>query len=353
MALATTTPFIYPNLPGTHLGSALGSAVNVTLDADTEYVFFHFVAPRTETLDQFEFVVSSVTASGNVEVQICTVDTADGAPLATVGSEATLNVTTTGGKEVTGMNASVTAGTKYGVRVMVAASVNIALQVSWGGSSYFGSTGYVSNVTGSVVRSAISWNGCPIALGTTGGYKNGYSPHWAGCNSGNRASANVNNSFAGNKITFPFAGLLHGLRFEKSAGATAYDLTLLAANAAGSVLASVTFNDTQDFIAGNPMAIGYFTDTHEFAAGDVIYLLVRADTANNTLLYYDTFRTAGSILGSWDTGNCRVTGSSLGSYSEDTDGVAMVFPIISQLSDNVGSGSGGGTFRTVKSGLIG
>jgi hypothetical protein len=338
MAIVSCPPFLYGPPPNLSWGTSLGSASVVTLDSDTEYLFFLFVAPRTETIDRFEFYPTTVTSGGNVEVQIYTVTAADKSPNVSVGTEIAVNVVGATMQEVTGLNASVTAGTEYGVRVMVAAGVNIGIQYSHSSGTTSGTIHIAYNTTGSVARSGAATGGIPVGLGTSSGYLTGYNMLWCGARSA-RTNGTINSSgtdFIGNKITFPFAGSICGLSFEKTSGSTMYDMSLLLCNGAGSVLASRTLDDATDATSGNIPIQMHFTSSYEFATNEVMYLLVRADSANNTAIYYDEWRSADSLAGVWP-GCCRVSGTVLGTYSEDTNAIALVYPILNGFSDDQGT----------------
>jgi hypothetical protein len=121
-------------------------------------------------------------------------------------------------------------------------------------------------------------------------------------------------------------------------GNTIYDKTALVANAAGSILTSVAINDTVDEYSSNSFGMFFFGVPYDFAANETFYLLLRADTANNTSVYYDEWRSSSSLSGLWGANCCRVTATTLGTYTEDTDALAVVYPILSGFSDAAGAG---------------
>lgn len=339
MALQPCVPFVYSAGWPIERVNAIGSAQNQTLDADTEYVVFHFVAPRTETITRAEVVISSVATAGGLTASIVTI-AADGSPNTVVGSIASLSVSASGAYEVTGLNASLTAGTLYGLRVMVTSGTNLALAVNYGGSE-FGGTGdaiHVTNTSGSVVRAPSSGRGVPVGLGTAAGYVPIH-PGWIGAVTF-ATTINIPSSanFVGNRLVMPFRCRVGGVHVVAAHGTT-QDWTGLIANAAGTVLASRAVLGAQSGVNGQ-WGVAMFPGI-EVAAGDVIYPLVRIDNAVNLSVGYANFRANASLAAMWGIGSYQVDGTTLGTWTERTARIAGVFPVVTALDDGVSAGGGG------------
>ena len=344
MAIVSCAPYLYKAGFEMERFNSLGSPNNVTLDADTEYVVYHFIAPATETLDKAEFRISSVTAAGNIEVSIVTISTADGTPDTLVGSEISLNITAAGSFEVTGLNASVTAGTRYGLRFMVASGVNLAFQRNWGGSEGGGdgTSVQVTQNTGTPVIANISGRGAPIGLGNSAGYKP-MAIGWSGASS--LTTTTINSSatdFAGNKIVMPYKCRIGGLFFSLSANGN-INRSAVIANAAGTILASFDGTAAASGLASGMWGVGMFDSdvavTIDVNAGDTIYALAQAQNAQNQAISYVDFRANASLGTYWGTSSFGVTGSVLGTYTEHNTRIYGVFPIIVGVDDGTGAAS--------------
>lgn len=348
MTINRCAPFLYGPSPAT-LFSVWNQYVDlVILDSDTDYFFFHFTAPISETVDRFEFSIGSVTVAGLVKVQIFPVQ-ADGSPNAAsaVGSEATVNVTATGLFLVTGLAAALTAGTMYGIRITVAAGVDLTLVMAHSNAQSYGSAVGATNVSGSLVLYGVSYSGSPVALGPTDGLRSGYSPFWIGAGDlgnqiydpGNSGGPNI---FVGNKFTMPFKGRIGG--FATLRGAIApQDATVMVCNAAGSILTSRALSATRNLITVNPLSSHFFPG-YDFAAGEVFYLGFRSDSATDFGLYTRQLRAAESIAGAWGPGINRATATALGTWTETANQYDLIYPLIIGLDD--GAGGGGTTIRS-------
>lgn len=332
-------PFEYPQLPSNTV--TFGSAVTLQLNADTEYFFPVFYCGEAFTADKFEFYASTVTAAGNVDVRLYTVNT-DGSPNTGVGSTSTVNITTTGRWEATGLNASLSAGTLYGIRVIPQAGVDVTLHVAIGTAQTSAPLGYADNTSGSVVAKGVGSSGMTIGIGDSSNYRKVH-PAWVGVGTSGSTTQNISSTgtpFLGNKITFPAPCRIVGLVAEMASG-TAGELRAILANAAGTAhRTSFTANTAAETSSSNVTVAHYIFDSpYEVAAAETVYCMMENTVAANRGIYYRAWSANASLDALWGKNNFYVTASALGTYTETNTRIAGVYPIIDQFHDGTG-GSG-------------
>ncbi len=321
----------------------IGTGATLQLNANTEYWFPMFLCHEAFTADKFEFSVSAVGTGGNVDVRIYTIN-ADGSPNATVGSTSTVNVTTAAHYEATGLAASLSAGTPYGVRVIPQTGVDVTLRVGYNASQPEHSPfGFSTNISGSVVvYPGYSYGTC-CGLGPSTGYIP-INTHWIGA-ADTYATTNISSTgtpFIGNKIVFPFACSIVGVLVAYGY-TTSGDIRAVLANAAGtahrtSFAANDAFEEATLSGGGSNQGQFMFSSAYDVAAGETVYVMAENTVAGNRGVYYRSWRANASLGSLWGTSNVYCTASALGTYTETTSRVAFVLPIISRLSDDAGSG---------------
>ena len=345
MAIVACYPYLYKAGWQIEYFNSFASAGTVTLDSDTEYYCYHFIAPETETLDKAEFRIASVTTAGDIEVSIVTINTADCAPDTLVGTEISLNITASGAYEVTGLSAAVTAGTRYGLRFMVDSGVNLGFQHSWGGSEQGGdgTAIAVTNTSGSVARAGYSGRGATVGLGTTSGYKV-INPRWSGAVAA-LSTTTINETgtdFCGNKIIMPYKCRIGGL-WHVIQGTISANRSAVLANSSGTILASFDGSSSNSTVGSGAWGLAMFDSdvavTVDVNAGDTIYALAQQTTNFNHNIYYADFRSNASLGSWWGTSSFGVTGSTLGTWTEHDTRIYGVFPIIVGVDDGAGAAS--------------
>jgi hypothetical protein len=333
--------------------SSAPTAATQLFDAAGDGIAMRYTPVENITIDKAAFRCSAFTSGivGNdVNVSIQTLNASTGLPTGTVvGSTVGVDVTATGVYEVTGLNASLTAGTNYAVCAVAIGSSNFTLAYAWGsggGGQLAQPMGYTSNGSGG----ATSWGklrafnfGYALSIGTTAGYISVAHLLGPATFSVESYSDSTNPDERGNHFRVAFPCRLIGAAIAGSFGASGPDMTLYLHGGTTASPTDITSRAHSNVYAQDQGAYRffYFDSPQTLAINTDYWLGVKQTSENNFAHHVLDYGTDAAADCLWDGNLYYYTrNGAAGAITETKSKVMMVFPLIDKLDDGVSIGGG-------------
>lgn len=368
-------PFIAAVMGHTHTsstsGSGAGAEATVTFDAAGDGFAVIFTAQSTTMVDAISFYVSNVSVIGTAGDIVATVESlgTTGNPDGAIASSnsPTATITTSGGKEITGIagSASLTVGAQYALVIKAGAGWDrtMTIRVTHGAGANQGYPYYATNTTGAWSKGTQTiWgyfmgardaSGNPIVLPACVG---------AATVAQQSFSNATNPDERGNRFTLAAPATCIGIAYSQAAGSTPGSADDYGVALYGDVTGTPTLlavaNPDGDAQTTNLPHVAYFDAPVNLSANTVYAVTYKAKSTDAALVArfgYDAEAHRRVIMGTDYYAVTRDGGASgptagTPAFTTDDTSVYCVWPIFSKFDDATG-GAGGGML--VHPGMVG